>query len=276
MFNLTPTARVLGWWRQAGVLLIVLVNSVVGFATVNSSGLQAKATNLAMIFVASSVEIFKVNQQNNCAVIPHDKAVVSGRYNFLRESCCISGLVPGLNYGARGNVARRMYSREEIGSSFGFKIFSKANLAAYQESDRRRFSEVCIIDFPQDSFSDSNFWGSHTADPKIRSLITDEVCSRKICRSAHFLQHSIGNTGINYYGNQCQARNHERPYIYPIGLLGAWILIVIGGWHLKLPARGGHQPKSWSDVYMRIAIGIFCVLLGVGVIPLTFWLAGFF
>jgi len=85
--------------------------------------------------------------------------------------------------------------------------------------------------------------------------------------------HPVSFAGVEPDPRESSCQYDERPYVYPIGFLCTWILVVIGGWHLKFPPRDGHKPKSWTEVYRRAALGIFFVVLGLGCVPLTYWLA---
>jgi hypothetical protein len=53
------------------------------------------------------------------------------------------------------------------------------------------------------------------------------------------------------------------------------ILLFIGLWHLKFPPLDGHQPKSWLEVYLRVAIGILFVLMGIFSVIITLWMTNY-
>ena len=74
--------------------------------------------------------------------------------------------------------------------------------------------------------------------------------------------------GIDGYSDPCCGENNEREFIYPVGLLTAFALILIGFWHLKFPP----SKASWSrmDAIKRTFIGLLLVCVGTGVELLMF------
>ena len=60
-----------------------------------------------------------------------------------------------------------------------------------------------------------------------------------------------------------------------IGFSLGGVLAFIGLWHLRFPPRDNHVPKSWFEVYRRIAIGVVLLVIGMSLalVSFNFWLA---
>jgi hypothetical protein len=81
-------------------------------------------------------------------------------------------------------------------------------------------------------------------------------------------------TSINDNSNQSKSQNSQTSLCLPNWVLGVVDLGVHWSVVSKIFPRDGHKPKTNWEVVTRDLTGLTFVLVGLSLVPLTYWLAG--